>query len=131
MQTPLPTSNDIAELLVFLPRLHAEGFYPIRKWHGGMPDASDVITMPWPEYDEVVEEFFRAASAECWSDHDYHPDEAGRMLEDYDVVKNATLSQIKTMITYCVRGERFCDGLWGGVIANGDVRRLLERLAAF
>jgi hypothetical protein len=85
--------------------------------------------MPWPEYDKVVEEFFRAASAEYWTDYEYSPEEAARMLEDHDVVKNATLSRIKTMITYCVRGERFCDGHWGAMIEDGHIRRLLERLA--
>jgi hypothetical protein len=129
VKSQLPTPQETAELVAFLPLLYEEGFVPVKKWRGGVGEREDSITMPWPEYEEVVEEFFRAASAECWSDHDYHPDEAGRMLEDYDVVKNATLSQIKIMITYCVRGERFCDGLWGGVIENGDVRRLLERLA--
>ena len=36
--------------------------------------------------------------------------------------------QIKTMLTYCVRGERFGDGHWAAMIEGGHVRRLLERL---
>jgi hypothetical protein len=44
-------------------------------------------------------------------------------------VRNATLDQIKTMLTYCVRGERVCDGHWCAMIEGGHVRRLLERLA--
>jgi hypothetical protein len=32
------------------------------------------------------------------------------------------------MITCCVRGERFCDGHCGGLIEDGYIRRLLERL---
>lgn len=55
----------------------------------------------------MVVEFFRAAGAECWSDFDYIPEEAGRMLRDAAAVGTAKLDQIKTMLTYCVRGERF------------------------
>jgi hypothetical protein len=124
-----PSRNEIAELVAFLPRLYAEGIEPIKKWHFEKPGEENVTTLPWPEYDEVVDEFFRAASAEYWCDYDYQPEEADRMLEDYDFVKNATLSQIKTMITYCVRWERFCDGHWGAMIKGGHIRRLLERLA--
>ena len=51
------------------------------------------------------------------------------MLENENVVKNADIDQIKTMLIYCIRGERFCDGFWGGMITGGNVRRLLQRLA--
>ena len=84
--------------------------------------------MPWPEYDETVVEFFRIAGAECWRDYDYRPEEAGRTLRDEGAVGSADLDQIKTLLTYCVRGERFGDGHWAAMIEGGHVRRLLERL---
>jgi Family of unknown function (DUF6508) len=129
MKTRMPTLHDIEELVAFLPRLYAEGFTPIKRWRGGAEGPDGVLTMPWPEYDELVGEFFRVASRECWSDYDYRPEEARRMLESDDVLKTADLAQIKTMLTYCVRGERFCDGHWGAMIEGGHVRRLLRRLA--
>ena len=51
------------------------------------------------------------------------------MLESDDIIKTASLAQIKAMLTYCVRGERFCDGQWGAMIERGYVRLLLLRLA--
>lgn len=51
------------------------------------------------------------------------------MLESDDIIKTASLAQIKAMLTYCIRGERFCDGLWGAMIERGYVRLLLLRLA--
>ena len=60
---------------------------------------------------------------------DYVPEEAGRMLEDPALVRRASLDQVRTMLTYCVRGERFCDGHWAAMIEGWHVRRLLERLA--
>ena len=50
------------------------------------------------------------------------------MLRDEHLVKTASLSQIKTMLTFYVRGERFSDGHWGTMIETGYIRRLLERL---
>ncbi len=129
MHTRLPTPEEIRALVAFLPRLYADGFTPVRRWAGGAGDAEGVITMPWPEYEDVVIEFFQAASAACWTDYHYHPGDARRLLEDDDAVRAADLARIKTMLTYCVRGERFCDGHWGAMIEHGRVRLLLERLA--
>ena len=51
------------------------------------------------------------------------------MLEDEALVRRASMDEIRTMLTYCVRGERFSEGHWGAMIEGGHVRRLLERLA--
>ena len=117
MKTPPPTAAEFERLLAFLPRLSAEGFAPIRRWGGGEKNANGAYVMPWPVYDEVVKEFFHEASKECWNDADYAPDQAGQMLSSEDGVRHATLDQIKTMLTYCVRGERFSEGHWRRRIA--------------
>jgi hypothetical protein len=129
MKTPPPTTREIEQLVAFLPRLYADGSMPIQRWGGGEKNPNGAYVMPWPEYDEAVKEFFEAAGQRRWNDCDYVPIEAGRMLEDQALVRQASLDEIRTMLTYCVRGERFCDGHWGAMIAEGDVRRLLERLA--
>lgn len=129
MKTRLPTSKEIAELVGFLPRLYAEGFVPIERWYGGEKDENGVFTLPWPEYSKVVADFFQVASRKCWCDYGYVPEEAGQMLEDGWVVRNASLAQVKTMLTYCVRGERFATGHWAWAIEQGHICRLLERLA--
>ena len=129
MNTKAPTSQEIEELVSFLPRLYAEGFTPVIRWGGGTKDKDGVITMPWPEYNKVVSDFFQVASNECWRDCDYLSNEAGLVLKNDNVIKTADLDQIKTMLTYCVRGERFCDGHWGAMIEGGYVRQLLKRLS--
>ena len=63
-----------------------------------------------------------------WLDYEYNPEQAYQMLRDENLVKTASLSQIKTMLTFCVRGERFSDGYWAAMIEKGYIRRLLERL---
>jgi hypothetical protein len=129
MNTQPPTSKEIEELVSFLPRLYEEGFSPIEKWGGGTKDEEGVITMPWPVYDEVVKEFVEVASRECWRAYGYRPEEAARMLKDDNVVITANLDQIKIMLTFCIRGERFCDGHWNTMIKGGQIKRLLERLS--
>lgn len=125
----LPTAQEIEALVAFLPRLYAAGFLPITQWHGGdqLPDGS--TSMPWPEYDPLVEEFTRAVASGGWLDYAYRPEEAHQMFADEDFIKTAALPQIKTMLTYFVRGERFSDGHWAAMITGGHIRRLLERLA--
>ncbi|MCL4870051.1 MAG: hypothetical protein KJ063_13890 [Anaerolineae bacterium] len=128
MTTPDPTAQQIDELLSFLPRLYGDGFVPVKAWHGGAKE-DGTMTLPWPEYHELVPQFFAAAAAECWRDYQYDMTQAWQMLADEPLVKQASLAQIKTMLTYCVRGERFSDGHWGMMIEEGHIRRLLERLA--
>ena len=127
-KNPLPTFQDIEELTAFLPRLYAEGFSPIDNWGGGEKHQDGSLSMPYPNYNSVVEEFFRLVSSAGWLDYAYDPEQAYEMLKDESRVKTASLSQIKTMLTFCVRGERFSDGHWGTMIEKGYIRRLLERL---
>jgi len=124
----LPTLQEIEELTAFLPRLYSEGFLPIERWEGGEKQKDGSLTLPYPNYNPVVEEFFHTVAGEGWLDHEYSPEQAYQMLKDENTIKAASLSQIKTMLTFCVRGERFSDGHWGEMIEKGYIRQLLERL---
>ena len=129
MKSRKPTPHEIKELVAFLPLLYKPEISPVKKWHGGDKDADDVITMPWPEYEPIVMEFIKVAECECWTDYDYLSESSRQILDNENVIKTADLDQIKTALTFCVRGERFCTGHWNSVIENGYVRRLLQRLA--
>ncbi len=124
----LPTLQEIEKLTAFLPRLYAEGFSPVDSWSGGEKQKDGSISVPYPNYNPVVEEFFHAVSGGGWLDYEYNPEQAYQMLKDEKLIKTASLSQIKTMLTFCVRGERFSDGHWAQMIEEGYIRRLLERL---
>jgi hypothetical protein len=123
----LPTLQDIETLTAYLPRLYMDGFSPVKKWNGGRQE-DGTFTMPYPDYDPLVEEFYRTISAGGWLDHDYHSEQAYQMIRDENAIKTASLPQIKAMLTFCVRGERFSDGHWAEMIEKGYIRRLLERL---
>ena len=74
MKTPFPTQKEIYELVSYLPKLYAEGFKPIKKWYGMRKNKDGICSLPWPEYEEVVTDFFKAASKKCWLDYAYHPE---------------------------------------------------------
>jgi hypothetical protein len=128
MKSELPTKQDIEILVGFLSRLYAPGFEPVKLRQGGAQNKEGVIMEPWIEYVDIVDIFFKTAAQDCWSDNEYTPGDAGEMLEDERFIKNASLSQVRTMLTYCVRGERFFNGHWEVMIKQGKVRSLLERL---
>ena len=122
-----PTFQEIEALTAFLPRLYAEGFSPVTSWDGGKQEDGS-FSLPYPHYHSLVQEFFHAVAGDSWVDYEYNPEQAYQMIKDENLVKIASLSQIKTMLTFCLRGERFSDGHWAQMIEAGYIRRLLERL---
>jgi hypothetical protein len=129
-QTQAPTTDQIDQLLRFLPLFEAPGRAFVENWGGGQetPDGK-AITMPFPIYPADVLEFYRLAGQPCWADYGYRPRKAGRMLADDAFIRRATLAEVKTMLTYCVRGERFGDGHWAAMLESGKVAALLKRLS--
>lgn len=132
MRSPIPTASDFDELTSYMAVLYASSFDPVRRWHGGdsNENGGSIAILPWPEYEETVKQFFSAAARACWSDHDYASKHIDKVINDPSRVTSATLEEIKSMLTWCVRGERFCDGHWGAAIERGYVRNILQRLQA-
>jgi hypothetical protein len=124
----IPTLEEIETLTSYLPRLYADGFSPVDRWDGREKLKDGSLTLPYPSYNALVEEFFNHVSADGWLDYEYNPDKAYEMLKDEKAVKGASLEQVQSMLTFCVRGERFSDGHWGEMIEKGYIRRLLERM---
>ena len=105
-----PSKEEIISILAFLPKLYAPGFNPVKKWGGGNKLPNGAIHIPFPIYDTVVNEFINEASKECWQDYRYAQKGVSNMFKNPEIIKEATISQLKSMLTYIVRGERFCDG---------------------
>jgi hypothetical protein len=116
------------ELVAYLPRLYAKGFNPVVKWDGGDKGEDGSYRLPWPEYDPLVLDFFRLVASQGWLEYGYRPEEAAKMIGDDHLIKSASVSDIKTMLTYCLRGERFADGHWAEMIEKGYIRKILERV---
>lgn len=122
-----PTATQIDRLLAYVPVFTAPGFAPVLRWEGGkQPDGS--ITLPYPAYAPEVNAFFGEVAAGGWLDVNYDPNQAAALLGDVGAVAAATWDQLRQMLTYCTRGERFADGHWATLLENGSVLRLLARL---
>lgn len=111
------TIEKIDELLQFLPAFSEPDRQFIKKWE-----------QYYPVYAADVTQFVRLAGDSWWMDTGYQPDEAWQMLADDAFIQSASLEQVKTMLTFFVRGERFSDGHWGNLLENGRIQALLNRL---
>ena len=128
IQDRMPTQEEVDELLALLPVFSAPDYQPVLKWHGG-ETKDKVMHVLWPEYDEAVDRFIEVVHKDCWIDRDYVSADVPSMLVDESRITTAGLREIKSMLTFCVRGERFCDGHLGDMIEGGYVTQILERLA--
>lgn len=122
------TPEKADQLLRFLPQFSAPDSQFVKRWTKLVVQPPDWLVLPYPEYCDEVVEFFRLAGQPCWDDFDYVTEEASRMLQDTEFVKRASLDAIKTMLTFCVRGEKFSDGHWEQVLRSGYIVNLLTRL---
>ena len=119
-----PTPAEIDELVAFLPRLYAPGFKPMKEFS----DDDISAFSPYPEYEDVVHDFMRVASEDWWCDFNYSPASSGDPLDDPAQVARASLDELKSMLTWCIRGERFGGGHVGVMIEEGKIRLILDRL---
>jgi hypothetical protein len=122
------TPENVDELLRFLPGFEDLGQPFVVRWAGGEATEEGAVTMPYPVYAKEVDDFFRLASQECWLDPEYLAVDPARMLDDDEAIRAATLEQVRAMLTYCVRAERFGDGNWEAFLRSGRVTALLWRL---
>ncbi|MBL8865586.1 MAG: hypothetical protein JNK93_08490 [Planctomycetia bacterium] len=130
MAEALITKQRIDELLRFLPAFGTPGPNTEPEWHGLDQEPEDgVFTLPYPTYPTEVVEFFHLAEQDCWCDFGYDPVRADAMIRDDAAIASASLAQIKSMLTSCVRGERFCDGYRGRMVREGRIGAILRRLS--
>ncbi len=123
------TREEIDDLLRFLPLFDMPGREFVLGWTGGETIDDSTVTMLHPVYTEDVLEFFWLAGQACWSDFEYKPAEQATRLGDDAFIQKATLAEIKSLLTYCVRAERFGEGHWAAVLESGRVTAILRRLA--
>ena len=123
------TKTKIDELLRFLPSFQQPMREYIMRWEGGHAQPDGTVTTAYPVYTADVNLFFHYVSQPCWCDFDYTQKRAEDWLNDDAFIAQASLDQIKTMLTQAARGERFCDGYWGGLLKRGRVQAVLRRLA--
>lgn len=124
-----PTITDIDALLKFLPILGADDFQIYAEDTDPIPTEEGIIQIGYAKYTDAVLDFFHAARDKAWNDSDYVQKNADEVLSDPKKIAEASLQDIKTLLTFCVRAERFCEGSFGDRIKRGDAQAILTRLA--
>jgi hypothetical protein len=122
------TVDRIDELTAFLPLFEAEAREYVTGCGGGEAEADGTWIIAYPIYADDVVRFFWLAGQPWWSDVEYAPAKAAELLGDDTFIEQASLAEIKSMLTYCVRGERFGDGHWAAMLESGRISALLRRL---
>jgi hypothetical protein len=123
-----PTAEQIRLLVQYLPKFCAVDFAPVVERLGGEEVEPGVTSMPYPRYDGTVLAFMHEASQDWWQDFGYTNSDARSMLDQPSLIAAASIDQIKSMLTLCVRSERFCDGAWETICGKGYIVAILERL---
>ena len=121
------TTADV--LLAFLPLFEHSDRDVIVRWVEPERLSDGSMTVPYPIYSADVMLFFDKAAGAPWTDADYARKPASRWIADDAFIAAASLDELRTLLTYCVRGERFCDGFWGSLITQGRIVPILRRLA--
>ena len=106
----------------------SEEFQPVKEWLGDEEVEERTFTFPFPQYDRTVNEFFEIIWRRFWQE-DFDPKEVRGILKDPKQIQDINLEQIKRILNYFARGERFCDGLKASAFEGGHIRTLLEILA--
>ncbi|PPD42377.1 MAG: hypothetical protein CTY16_14770 [Methylobacter sp.] len=128
---PRTNSNErqpakLDQILRFLPwfEAHSQDMKPT--WLGleGPPSLSVMAVYP-----KEVEDFFQLASEPFWCDYRYDVRAAEVMVFSDAAIGEATIDQIKTILTYCVRCEWFGEGHWQGMVRKGRILAILLRIS--
>ena len=122
MTNSLPTRKDIKELTDFIPLLYDENI----TLYTTNPEG-DIFGGGYYSYHSSVNTFFELASKPYWADYQYLENFSEEMIKPGKIEK-ASLDRLKTILTWCVRIERFNEGHWIAVIEDRVIKRILERL---
>lgn len=127
MVTVIPTNEDIERLVSFLPTFSSKDYNPILNWQlENHPDG--MLQISPPIYKQEVYDFMLEASKECWVDRKYLDHMKNIDLNDAGAIESLEITQIKTVVTYIVRCERFSSGHLASMFSYGVPSRLLLQL---
>lgn len=79
----------------------------------------------YPVYPAEVNSFFSVLAEEPWVDHRYEPNEVENILGSID---SASMTQIRWVLTWIMRSERFCNGNWNTCLRERKLDPVIIRI---
>lgn len=122
-----PNAAQVEVITAYLPALEALEGRDTARWQCPAQNAAGAITAPFPVNADLVCRFMGELEQSCLMDADYDPRQCERNLTP-EYISAASLDQLRELLTYFVRGERFCDGWWASMVRDGHVQQALRRL---
>ncbi len=126
---------DIEKLLAYLPYFEVADAELVCQWTESKKTSEKNYTLPYPVYDEKLEQFVKAVYdselmisryQDVIHQHGLH---MGENL--MDTIHIADLTLTRAILTAYIRQERFCDGLWQSAVEEKAFYRILLRLGDF
>ncbi|NHN35404.1 DUF6508 domain-containing protein [Paenibacillus agricola] len=101
------------------------------KWSSGKRDENGVYTMPYPIYDDRLKEFIQAVyDSDLMMNH--YLNYIKKIGSVSDIVRGINdvedMDTLRAFLTYFVRQERFCDGLWAKAAEDKIFLQILLKL---
>jgi hypothetical protein len=96
------------------------------KWISPENQEDGVIVMGYPDYDEGVSSFINELYKTGLISGQYLDDlEKNKVSTPAELIETADIHLLKSILTYYIRQERFCDGAWAEAIKKNIFLRIL------
>lgn len=124
--------RSIDKLLAFIPYFENVNEKNACSWGGGEKLGENHFSMPYPIYEQTLEDFIQAVYSSnliCYNylevieKHGLHGTE-----EMNTAIEESDLELTLAILTGYIRQERFCDGLWESAVKDKTFLKILRRL---
>ena len=117
----VPSQESVAELLPYL-----EIFYPKGKV---IDHVKHQDQWTCPTYRDDVDQFFRLVGNKWITRHGIM-EKGNDLFLNKEKIRNATWNDLKSLLTYCIRMNRFSDSAFDDAISQGIIQLVLLRMKA-
>lgn len=124
MEDTIINNKRIKELIDFLPLIYNDKIELCKT-----DSIGDKLFGGFYIYHPAVNTFFELASQQHWQNYEYVDNFSDQMIKP-GIIEKASINEIKTILTWCARIERFNEGHWLNVIEGDIIKRILNRLSS-
>ena len=82
-----------------------------------------------PTYSDDVDQFFRLVGIK-WTTRQGNMEKGNDLFLNKEKIRNATWNDLKSLLTYCIRMNRFSDSAFDDAISQGIIQLVLLRMKA-